>query len=111
MSKVYTTRKGSFLAADDISLDIPAGKMTALLGPSGSGTHHHKLLESITVHSKDTSCCALDPKFVTLLAPSELHHAGKTTLLRLIAGLEEPSAGSIFFDGKLYRPVHLLRAT
>lgn len=37
LSKVYTTRKGSFLAAENISLDIPAGKMTALLGPSGSG--------------------------------------------------------------------------
>ena len=38
LSKVYNTRKGSFLGADNISLDIPAGKMTALLGPSGSGT-------------------------------------------------------------------------
>ncbi|CAK0753282.1 hypothetical protein CVIRNUC_002209 [Coccomyxa viridis] len=37
LSKVYTTRKGSFVAAENISLDIPAGKMTALLGPSGSG--------------------------------------------------------------------------
>jgi len=39
LSKVYTTRKGSFLGADNVSLDIPAGKMTALLGPSGSGAH------------------------------------------------------------------------
>ena len=38
MRKVYTTRKGSFVAADDISLEIPAGKMTALVGPSGSGS-------------------------------------------------------------------------
>ncbi len=37
LSKVYNTRKGSFLGADKVSLDIPSGKMTALLGPSGSG--------------------------------------------------------------------------
>ncbi len=32
-----TKRFGSFLAVDDVSLDIPEGKLTALLGPSGSG--------------------------------------------------------------------------
>ena len=53
LSKVYTIRKGSFLAADDISLDIPAGKMTALLGPSGSGAYHDKPIESITLHPED----------------------------------------------------------
>ncbi len=36
-------------------------------------------------------------EFFFLLGPSG---CGKTTLLRLIAGLLEPTAGSIFFDGK-----------
>ena len=28
---------GDFAALDDVSLDIPSGSLTALLGPSGSG--------------------------------------------------------------------------
>jgi sulfate/thiosulfate transport system ATP-binding protein len=32
-----TKRFGSFLAIDDVSLEIPEGSLTALLGPSGSG--------------------------------------------------------------------------
>src|SRR5512133_2866424 len=32
-----TKRFGSFLALDDISLEIPQGSLTAILGPSGSG--------------------------------------------------------------------------
>ena len=38
MTKEYTTRKGRpFLAANNVSLDVPANSITALLGPSGSG--------------------------------------------------------------------------
>ena len=72
LEKVYTTRKGSFLAADNISLDIPAGKMTALLGPSGSGRHNHNPPEDVTVlylpwslsipRSEARSRCPVDAK-------------------------------------------------
>jgi sulfate/thiosulfate transport system ATP-binding protein len=39
MIKVHsvTKRFGGFLALDDVSLDVPDGSLTALLGPSGSG--------------------------------------------------------------------------
>lgn len=38
MTKEYTTRSGRpFLAANDVSLEVPANSITALLGPSGSG--------------------------------------------------------------------------
>jgi sulfate transport system ATP-binding protein len=51
---------GSFAALTDVSVDIPSGRLTALLGPSGGG---------------------------------------KSTLLRIIAGLERPDAGRVLVDG------------
>ncbi len=55
-----TKRFGDFVALDDVSVDIPTGSLTALLGPSGGG---------------------------------------KSTLLRIIAGLEQPDAGVVEIDG------------
>src|ERR687894_1508988 len=51
-----TKRYGEFVALDDVSVAVPDGSLTALLGPSGGG---------------------------------------KSTLLRVIAGLEEPDAGTV----------------
>jgi len=53
-------RFGEFQALDDVSVDIPSGALTALLGPSGGG---------------------------------------KSTLLRVIAGLETPDSGTIEIFG------------
>jgi sulfate transport system ATP-binding protein len=50
-----------FKALDDVSLSVPDGSLTALLGPSGGG---------------------------------------KSTLLRVIAGLEVPDAGEVLFSGE-----------
>jgi len=56
ISKSY----GSFAALQDVSVDIPSGTLTALLGPSGGG---------------------------------------KSTLLRIIAGLETPDTGRVEISG------------
>ena len=55
-----TKRFGTFVALDDVSVDVEAGSLTALLGPSGGG---------------------------------------KSTLLRIIAGLERPDAGVVEIAG------------
>ena len=53
-------RFGDFVALEDVSLDIPTGQLTALLGPSGGG---------------------------------------KSTLLRIIAGLESADRGTVRIEG------------
>lgn len=56
-----TKHYGDFRALDDVSVDVPDGSLTALLGPSGGG---------------------------------------KSTLLRVIAGLEQPEAGVVRIAGE-----------
>jgi len=63
MIEVHNVSKrfGGFAALDDVSLTVPDGSLTALLGPSGGG---------------------------------------KSTLLRVIAGLETPDAGAVRIGGE-----------
>lgn len=55
-----TKKFGDFVALDDVSVDLPTGQLTALLGPSGGG---------------------------------------KSTLLRIIAGLENADSGTVTIEG------------
>jgi len=52
---------GDFVALDDVTVDLPAGQLTALLGPSGGG---------------------------------------KSTLLRVVAGLEQADRGTVEIEGR-----------
>jgi sulfate transport system ATP-binding protein len=56
-----TKQFGDFYALKDVSVEIPSGSLTALLGPSGGG---------------------------------------KSTLLRVIAGLEQPDSGTVEISGQ-----------
>jgi sulfate transport system ATP-binding protein len=58
--KNVSKRFGNFAALTDVSLTVPDGSLTALVGPSGGG---------------------------------------KSTLLRIVAGLEQPDAGEIIIEG------------
>ncbi len=61
ISATHINKKfGSFVALDDVTINVPSGRLTALLGPSGGG---------------------------------------KSTLLRIIGGLEEADSGSVEIDG------------
>jgi len=53
------------------------------------GAHSHKALDAVSLQIDEN-------EFFTLLGPSG---CGKTTLLRLIAGFEQPSAGELRLDG------------
>jgi sulfate transport system ATP-binding protein len=55
-----TKRFGDFVALDDVTVSLPTGQLTALLGPSGGG---------------------------------------KSTLLRIIAGLDKADAGTVSIEG------------
>src|SRR5881398_1084743 len=55
-----TKKFGDFVALEDVSVDLPTGQLTALLGPSGGG---------------------------------------KSTLLRIVAGLETADTGSVEIEG------------
>jgi multiple sugar transport system ATP-binding protein len=61
-----------------------------------------KVFDDGTVAVDRVSFAVADSEFVVLVGPSG---CGKSTTLRLIAGLEEPSAGEIAIDGRVVNDV------
>jgi sulfate transport system ATP-binding protein len=61
-------RFGAFTALDDVSVDVPSGSLTALLGPSGSGKS--TLLRTIAgLEQPDTGEIIIDNEIATQLSP------------------------------------------
>jgi sulfate transport system ATP-binding protein len=61
---------GGFTALDDVSLDIPEGSLTALLGPSGSGKS--TLLRTIAgLELPDSGAVVINDHDVTRLSPQD----------------------------------------
>jgi len=63
--------------------------------------HIHKRFGSVEA-VKDFNLTIADREFVTLVGPSG---CGKSTTLNLLAGLEDPSEGLIYIDGKIVNDV------
>ncbi len=65
-----TKRFGDFVAVDDISMDVPDGELTALLGPSGSGKS--TLLRIIAgLETPDSGVIRLGDRDVTRIPPQQ----------------------------------------
>lgn len=62
---------------------------------SRKGTTDHGVLLSLSLD-------VAEGQFVSVLGPSG---GGKTTLLNLIAGLESPTSGEVFFEGEKVKPL------
>ena len=61
---------GDFTALDDVSLEVPEGSLTALLGPSGSGKS--TLLRIIAgLETPDSGCVMIDGKDVSYVIPQK----------------------------------------
>ena len=77
----YPDGEGTLKALDDVSLEVPAGSMLALVGPSGSGKS--SLLAAAATLIRPTSGTVM----VDGMDTSTLDDAGRTTLRREKVGL------------------------
>lgn len=59
VTKTYTQKDKTYRALDDITLDVEAGTLLALLGPSGSG-----YLQEMEQHISNRDLCHFEPNIL-----------------------------------------------
>ena len=69
---------------------------------SGEKKHNLQITDEGVVAVQEFNLDIADREFIVLVAPSG---CGKSTTLRMVAGLEEISAGELYIDGKLMNDV------
>ena len=69
---------------------------------SGEKKHNLQITDEGVVAVQEFNLDIADREFIVLVGPSG---CGKSTTLRMVAGLEEISAGELYIDGKLMNDV------
>ena len=69
---------------------------------SGEKKHNLQITDEAVVAGQEFNLDIADREFIVLVGPSG---CGKSTTLRMVAGLEEISAGELYIDGKLMNDV------
>ena len=110
-AKHVTKRFGTFVALDNVTLEVPGGALLALLGPSGSGkTTLLRIIAGLEVADSGTVLYAdedVTDAAVRASAGALLHlrHARVANIARAIERLQEAGFTAIGLDGAAERSI------
>jgi D-xylose transport system ATP-binding protein len=94
-----TRRFGAVLALDDVSLEVHAGEVLALLGDNGAGKS--TLIKCISgAHRLDQGTIELDGEPVTIGSPADARMLGIETVYQDLALFDNLSPSDNFFAGR-----------
>jgi D-xylose transport system ATP-binding protein len=94
-----TRRFGAVLALDDVSLEVHAGEVLALLGDNGAGKS--TLIKCISgAHRLDQGTIELDGEPVTIGSPADARTLGIETVYQDLALFDNLSPSDNFFAGR-----------
>ena len=79
-----TKHFGDFVALDDVSIEVPDGSLTALLGPSGSGKSHAAARDRRARGRRTPAPCCIEGEDVTLAAGAHARRRLRVPALRRV---------------------------